>query len=184
MGTKVVPISFGANCGNWAVPAETPSKVFIMFWDVLKGNRFGAAQPPNLQIFHCPQVPLNNCVWRYEHPTTGWWASFGINGLNSWIEGGKNGLGNQPFFTRTIIMSPYTQYHRLSNWFGNPFGNWGYSGFACAFWLSSVTDLAESLNIIAFQNLLFEMFPIDGIDYVAKFNSVVQRMNITVKFSP
>lgn len=184
MGTKVVPISFGNNCGNWAIPAETPSKVFVMFWDILKGDRFGATQPPNLQIFECPQVVGNNCVFRYEHPTTGWWASFGIDAANSWIEGGKGGLGNRPFFTRTVAVSPYVEYTRLTNFYVNAFGNWGYDGFACAFWIDSVHEKAVELEIDFFPDILFEMFPIDGIDYVVKFTSVVQLMNMTVKFTP
>lgn len=184
MGIPVVPIAYGNDCPNWEPVDETPNLCFVMFWNVLIGWRFGSTQPPNLQIFHCPQVPGNNCIWRYEHPTTGWWAEFGIDVANSWIAGGRGGLGNKPFFTRTIVMSPYVEFHRLSNWYGVPNNNYGYDGFACAWWLSSVTELAEAMEIIETPDLLFEMFPIDGADYVIKFASTLQRINVCLKFTP
>lgn len=183
MGTPVVPITLADNCAHWSDPDETPLYVYSMFWDILKGGRAGAVQPPNLRIFKMTQRPTQACVWEYD----GGFESFGsqviLDALGSELTLFTDHTPRRFYFVDVDGPSPLTEYAPYSNF--NTFcpTTYGCFGFGMVFWLTGVLDIVGFFGLTGDDKLKLEQFPVDSDEFVTKLTSLLLRSNVLIKFS-
>lgn len=184
MGIPVNEIVHGADCFHWAEPTQTPSKAYAFFWDILKGDRLGAKSPANGVIFTMNQDPLSPCNYSSPEPNPGWVARFGLDASQSWLQLYINGGAPQYYFGHTLNVSPPPEFQLYINESQAPFGKYGYEGFGTVFWMERVLAVAADMGWAHLTDLMLEMFPVDGVDYVMKFCSHTIRQNIKIRFEP
>lgn len=181
MGTKIIEPVPGDICLRWDPVDETPSFVYVVFWDVLKGDRFGAKQPPNEHIFKLPQDPTSSCKWEYENLVSDWHVDFQIAVDQSGVGlSDASGMGNFYFTDVTGPTSP-PEYQLYHNFFQDPFGKWGYNGSAMVFWMTALGITVVDFGLQSAPDLFLEMFSFSDASFVQKLCSLSLVTNFTMK---
>jgi len=183
MGTKVEPILPGPECLHWNPPDETPISLYVMFWDLKKGDRYGAREPPNGHLFRLPQTPEWACDWRCVNLAFGWEVTFNLQSANMALSLRDANLRDNVYFGNTKAYPPIVEYELFTNYYQWPAGNWGWGGFAVLFWMIDIVAIAESLGLGDADDLLFEFFHVSPTEFVVKFCSRSLRTNVKLKFS-
>lgn len=183
MGTLVEPNPDGDNCAHWDPPADTPLHIWAMFWDVQKGDLFGAFEPPNGHIFKLTQDEFLPCLWRYDCGGFGWQVLFWIDPAQTSIDLVDCVHPNAHYFGRTLDISPPMEYCTFSNVYLNEFGNWGFGGWAMIWWGDLVNWLVAEMGLDSADDLMLETLPIDISNMVLKLCSKSMNTNISFKFS-
>lgn len=182
MGTKLQTIPTGLNCGNWDPPAETPSQIYCMFFDMLKGNKVGAREPPNGHIFELPQDPLSPCDWIYNNPAFDWEIHLNLQAGNVSIDLRESVIPNRIYFDDWFVQPPFPANSVFTNDYQTPVNHYGYAGFCVVYWMGTILALADLLSLLDVPDLFFELFSAQPPNLVVKFCSHSLRINTKVKF--
>lgn len=183
MGTPVQPNPTGANCAHWDPPAETPLYIWAIFWDIQKGDQFGAFEPPNGHAFRLTQTDGQPCRWKYECGGYGWQVEVGIDPDATWIDMVDCVHPNAHYFGQALYISPPPEYCTFANVYRVPWGNWGYLGWAMIWWGDLVAWLSAEMGLDSSDDLMLETLPIDIASMVIKLCSKRMNTNVSFKFS-
>ncbi len=184
MGIPVDSIPFGSNCSYWSTPAETPGTLFIYFWGIIKGDRAGALDPPNLHVFHLSQLPGQPCVWGALNPVTGWAVQIGLQSGASWLWLWEAQVPARYYFSDSTGPQPFSEYETYANFYQIAAGNWGYAGHGTVFWMAQALDFSEDFGLVDLTALFLEPGPVGTSAQIIKLCDVVLRTNIKIKFIP
>lgn len=184
MGTPIKEIEPGLECGHWDPPAETPIALYCMFWDVEKGDRVGAREPPNGHLFKLDQNPLSPCDWKYVNLTFGWEISFILQAAVMTVHLQDAVFRDNTYFTHNKDYPPLSEYEVFTNVIQWPAGKWGWSGHCVIFWMVGILPLAAAFGFDSVDDTLFEFFAVSTTEFVVKFCSLELRANISIKISP
>lgn len=181
MGTPIPDPIVGVNCPNWDPPSETPSQIYAMFYDILKGDNPNAVQAPNCHIFNLTQRPGSPCVWQLWNPVAEWLVQVGIAVGETWLWLGDDDISPHWYFVDHKAVSPPSEYELFTNDFQSPFSDWGYGGFGIIFWSDPFIILPGLLGLDQFDDLKLEVFSDVNNDLFFKYCSLKGHVNVVVK---
>lgn len=181
MGTQLKIPTPGVNCLNWDPPAEAPESIYCQFWDVKKGDRGGAREPPNEHIFRMEQMAGQPCSWKSVNLTYGWEVTFDLQSAAMNIHLQDAVLRDNTYFVDTVSSSPPDEYQVFTNELTTAYGNWGWDGHCIIFWMADAIIIAEEFGLLDAGDLMLEMFPAEAPYFVFKFCSLILRTNVSMK---
>lgn len=181
MGTPVTEIPIGLECGHWDPPAETPVAMYIFFWDVEKGDKVGARQPPNGHVFRLEQDALSPCDYDHDSPLTGWLVEFNIQAALISVNLRDQADPNKIYFLAHLHHSPPVEYDVFTNDYQTPVNNYGYAGYCMVFWMTDIIAMAEDFGLLWPGDLMLEIFGADAPFVIIKFCTLTLRVNVRVK---
>lgn len=183
MGTPIKTPIIGANCGHWDPVDETPIAVYALFWDVKKGDRGFAREPPNGHLFRLEQKPLLPCAWQYDNAAFDWEVNVSLQANNISMDLRESVADNRIYFIETLVYPPWNEYDLFTNDYQTEINNYGYGGYCVMFWLQNIAAHAELLGLFNAPDLMMEFFFVSTTEFVIKFCSLTLRTNIKLKIS-
>lgn len=182
MGIRITEITAGANCSCHPIPVGTPDKVYILFDGMTQCP--GKQVPPNGTTFVCHQDSVNPCLFYSVGGGLGFLAAINffcaINqvAISLWI------IGDGVYFN-SVTGLPIAEYDQFSNIFGGcaP-AQLAFGGTATPFWLSSVMDLVDALEMPTDGDGLFlESFYVSATEIVHRLANRTYSINHMSKIS-
>lgn len=181
MGIPVSIIPPAAECMYWPDPPNTPGKIYSVFWDVQKGDRGGALQPPNLRVFSCYQVGADACIFNHDVDPPPFCSEFGTQLNACWLYLYTGEWPRRYYFSHQLPISPIDEYQMFTNFAQTPVNNYGWGGFGTIFWLDKVVAIAGEMGWSHLSDLMHEVIPIDAAKVILKFCSKSLGVNVQLK---
>lgn len=181
MGTRVEAIPLGLECFCWGPANETPEAIYVMFFEMKKGDVPFAHEPPNGHIFRVPQNPLVPCDFVYDNPAMNWRILLLLQAGAISLTLRQSDFPNFIYFADTTGPPPLPENFVFTNDYLTPVNNFAWDGYCVVFWMSSVITLADAWGFLDAPDLLFELFSAESPDIVVKFCSLSLGINTRLK---
>lgn len=184
MGTRISlsdPV-YGPDCPTCFAVGKTPQTIYAWFWEVLKGDKVGALEPPNLHLFTLTQDDVNQCLWKNNIGAFGWDVQLQIfAGPNTRLIIYRDVI--KAYFSCTLAKCP-VEHDIFDNALWHPPGAWGYNGHGIIQWLETASDLIEDFVLPTSNGLLMEFTVDETGQPIYKFNDVETSTNVKFKVEP